>query len=958
MASTIASTLPSHSENVDEELHRVTLALAAVFSPHSNQAASQQWFEQRQLADRYLTSFQNTAISWMVCDRLLQESDAPNNSQESVLQHQRRFFAAQTLHTKCRTDVHELPPDSLPSLRDSLLNHLQRFASADAALPNRLAMAIAALSVQMGWFNIVTDLLNNVSNVLPIILILRALPEECASDRLLLVEDNNRYVMRDHLVTAANIVLSFLHAQIQQHGKQQRVLQTLYGWIRYVPIHATVLAESPLLETTVQALTQHEFLEYAADVVVELLRMYPSHHYGNEPLVQKLVPLLSQLPLDDVLRSDDEDLLRAYCRVVTEMGESYMSLILSHQYKEASQLVEWVLRCSSIPNVEIATITLHFWYRMVMDLESTDPYDWRQELVDVYSPHLLQLVDICASTLMKYPNDINDVPTDWVDDIHRHRFYVSETVEDCCRLLGGHQVIQRLGNLFHQEVQKATGRHQTDWQGLESCMACISAIHRFVPSDESELLPYIFRLIPQLPPEIAPLRFTASKTIGKFASWLAAHSDLLQPLLPYLAGGLVIPDCAPAAAVAIKELCECSNQSFAMAEPVLHLYQDITSEPGRIEVDNEMHILEGVCRALSRQMHDKGEQGSIYLTRLAQPIGNRLSAYVSDSNTPSRKIIPEIDRLTVIAQYLVIPTTSHGNHPMVELISSIWDFLAIATDRFPTDNMLAESICRLHKHSLRNCGAAAYTPMVNSLMKQMVRSFERTHQSPFLYAASICITEYGHDASYADRLHAMITALSQTVFSFLRSLEDFVNYPDVVEEFFYLAGRMISHCPEPLIKSALLQSLLQCATVGMQLDHPGANKGTMKFLENTVSYGLSLREQNKPEYQTALGQVLSTEGQAIVSNLVRGMIGELPTYSNHIPEILWKLNLLCPGILAQWLTRAFDSVSLPDRAKNELMGALDKGLARDEFSLAVRSFENACQRELRFNKFRDVPRRN
>src|SRR6056300_238004 len=85
--------LPAHSDNVEEELRRIHLALDAVFSssPQSNANLSQQndhWFQQRQLADRYLTSFQGTEISWMVCDRLLQEETETPSTMNC------RFFAA------------------------------------------------------------------------------------------------------------------------------------------------------------------------------------------------------------------------------------------------------------------------------------------------------------------------------------------------------------------------------------------------------------------------------------------------------------------------------------------------------------------------------------------------------------------------------------------------------------------------------------------------------------------------------------------------------------------------------------------------------------------------------------------------------------------------------------------------------------------------------------------------
>jgi transportin-3 len=513
------ATLPQHSQNVDEELQRIQLALNAVFSPTPSHPASGQqninWWEQRQLADRYLTSFQSSEISWMICDRLLQENSAAVSPQDAVQQQQRRFFAAQTLHTKCRTDAYQLPKMSLPSLRESLLNHLNRYSMVgDAALTNRLAMCISALAVQMSWLTVVTDLLGSTSeqqNRTVVMQVLKVLPEECASDRLILVDENVRYHMRDHLVTSSSMVFHFLQ---NFQGSPDRVYEVFHTWIRHVSVQPTVIMASPLIEATFQALVEPKNIELAADVLVEILRMYPSHQLANKGLVQKMIPILSKLPFEQALRSDDEDVLRTYCRIITEMGESYMSLILSTQQSEASQLVEWVVRCSGIAETEIASITLHFWYRMVLDLESVEPYDFRQELVDRYTNHLLQLIDICTSSLMRYPHNIDDLSDDRLDDLHRDRLYVSETVEDICRLLGGQVVLQRLGNLLQNECRRVDGNVKSNWQGIESCLTCIQAIHKFVASDEAEFLPFCFQLIPRLPSDIGPLRFTASKTIG------------------------------------------------------------------------------------------------------------------------------------------------------------------------------------------------------------------------------------------------------------------------------------------------------------------------------------------------------------------------------------------------------------------------------------------------------------
>ena len=961
--------LPQHTDNVEEELRRIQVAVDAVFSPRpagpsNEQDASGQWWEQRQLADRYLTSFQSSQVSWMVCDRLLQDTSGggggPNHSSPplaSIQQQQRRFFAAQTLHTKCRSDIFQLPEASLPSLRDSLLNHLKMYSAVgDGALTTRLAMCISALAVQMSWTTIVTDLLatSQEDHNVPL-KVLQVLPEECASDRLILLDENIRYRMRDHLVSSSGHVFHFLQTF---GGSREQIFQVFHTWIRYVPVQSSVLMETPLLEAAVHALLDPDILEVATDVLVEVLRMYPSHHMSNEGLVQKMIPILSRLPFDQALQSEDEDVLRSYCRIITEMGESYMSLILSPNHVEASQLVEWVVRCSAIAETEIASITLHFWYRMVMDLESVEPYEYRQDLVDRYTPHLLQLIDICTRSLLRYPPNFVELADDRLDDVLRDRFYVSETLEDCCRLIGGHIVLKQLGDRLREECSRVGNNVQSDWQGIESCLTAIQAIHRFVASDEAEVLSPCFEMIPRLPADIAPLRFTASKMTGKYASWLATHPQLLQPLLPFLAQGLSIPDCAPAAAVAIKELCQCSNEQMAMGEPVLQLYNDMCAQPGRLDLKDELEVLEGVCRAISRHIRDTHDNGSSFMQRIVQPIGNRLAASVAAPNaTAKQHIIPEIDRLTVIIRFLVVQAngTTTGSHLIFEIVASSWNLLDGASKRFPHDNHLAEKICRFHKHSIRTCGAAAYAPMLDALMEQLVRSYEITRLSPFLYAASICVSEYGREPQLGLKLFNMISAMAVTSFAFLRSLDDLTRHPDVVEELFYLMGRMVSHCPGPLVTSPLLPSLFQCAAVGMGLDHRDANRGTLNFLENTVSYGLSLRERNQPEWQQALEQVLATEGRAIAQNLALALMGELPSYNldsgnGSIAGILWKMNLMVPSIFGQWMTAAL--APAPERARQDFLSAMHSGLARDDFNVGVRAFKSACDRHRELQKVR------
>ena len=74
--------------------------------------------------------------------------------------------------------------------------------------------------------------------------------------------------------------------------------------------------------------------DISVDVVIVVLRCYPSDHRENMGLVHKLVPKIMALgqdqdsPFQIAVREEEEDAMRDYCRIFTEMGESYMSLIM------------------------------------------------------------------------------------------------------------------------------------------------------------------------------------------------------------------------------------------------------------------------------------------------------------------------------------------------------------------------------------------------------------------------------------------------------------------------------------------------------------------------------------------------------------------------------------------------------------------------------------------------------
>uniref|UniRef100_A0A7S1BEY2 Exportin-1/Importin-beta-like domain-containing protein n=1 Tax=Corethron hystrix TaxID=216773 RepID=A0A7S1BEY2_9STRA len=490
------------AKNLPPTLPNVVWALSAVFPPLkqpqlSSAAVSSHPFPGgRGAADKYLTHFQDMPEAWTVCDALLSSvtNTNTNNTNPSHL-----FFAAQTLHVKCREHacgIRQLPPDSLDSLRDGLIRHLRNLERHDGngnvggsnrALTTRLAMALSALAVQMSWETAPTDILRlaglsageggGISRA-TVLDLLSSLPEETDSRRLVLPDERTRDSYRGGLRAAAPQVLPYLDLCISERdtksGNNDAVavasLRCFSIWVRVVDMPSSLVATCLLLHRCFEALqdpdhSSSDFFEAAVDAVIGILRVY--HHVNvdsnatDDALVRSMSSAVMALrPKFEAAMAlavqntsagggfdgycDQEDLLRGHCRIFTEMGESYMGLILNERDMGQMALVDLVLASSAIPDHEIASITLNFWYRFVHGLESLEPMSYRYARIDHYAPVVHRLLNICAK-LLQYPEgEEDDISPDRMDDIRRDRYYVRDTVEDCCRVLGGNAVLNQV----------------------------------------------------------------------------------------------------------------------------------------------------------------------------------------------------------------------------------------------------------------------------------------------------------------------------------------------------------------------------------------------------------------------------------------------------------------------------------------------------------------------------------
>ncbi|KAH0358344.1 ARM repeat-containing protein, partial [Aureobasidium melanogenum] len=143
--------------------------LAALQTMQSNVDRSQ-----KGQAHEFLEQFQKSNEAWNTTFMIL---NSPEASTESKL------FAATTLKGKIIFDFHQLPRESLPELRNTLLSLLAQYSQGPKPIRTQLCVCLANLAIQMlEWKDVlqlvVSTLGNDPNGIACVLEFLHVLPEE------------------------------------------------------------------------------------------------------------------------------------------------------------------------------------------------------------------------------------------------------------------------------------------------------------------------------------------------------------------------------------------------------------------------------------------------------------------------------------------------------------------------------------------------------------------------------------------------------------------------------------------------------------------------------------------------------------------------------------------------------------------------------------------------------------
>ncbi|WCJ36007.1 ARM repeat superfamily protein [Euphorbia peplus] len=871
----------------------------------------------RQSADQYLQNIQRSLDAWQVADNLLHD---PTSNLETLI------FCSQTLRSKVQRDFEELPSEAFRSLRSSLTTLLKKFHRGPPKVRTQISIAVAALAVQVpaedwgdgGIVNWLRDEMNSHPEYIPGFLeLLTVLPEEVFNYKIAAHPERRRQFEKE-LTSQMEVALDILTACLKINELKEQVLEAFASWLRLRHgIPGAVLASHPLVLTSLSSLNSEILSEAAVNVVSELIHYTTSGNSGGipvqMPLIQVLVPQV--MSLKEQLRdpSKDEEDVKAIARLFADVGDSYVELIATAS-NESMMIVNSLLEVASHPEYDIASMTFNFWHSLQVILTKRDSYHSfgdevsieaeRSRRLLVFRPAYESLVSL-VSFRVQYSQDYQNLSVEDLKDFKHTRYAVADVLIDAASVLGGDATLKIL-YMKLAEAQAFWANGQSEWRPAEAALFCIRAVSNHVSLAEAEVMPKIMSLLLELPLQPQLLQ-TVCLTIGAYSKWLDAASNGL-PLLPsvmriLMHGMVTSEDSAAAAAVAFRHICDdCRRKLCGYLDDLFTIYHKaiIGEDSFRISAEDSLHVVEALSMVITELPPDQAKKA---MEQLCGPIVNSIQSVINQSpeileKRLAREFTIHIDRIAYIFRYV--------NHAeaVADAIQSLWPLFKAIFDLRAWDMRTMESLCRACKYAVRTSGRLMGVT-IGAILEEIQALYQQHHQPCFLYLSSEVIKIFGSDPSCSGYLQNLIEALFKRTICLLTNIKDFTTRPDIADDCFLLASRCIRYCPQLFIPSTVFPLLVDCAMVGVTVQHREASNSILTFLSDIFDLSKSTVGEN---YTSIRDGVIVPRGSSITRILVASLTGALP--SSRIETVAYALLALTRAYKGNAVVWARESLSL------------------------------------------------
>jgi hypothetical protein len=884
-------------------------------------------------ASAWLVAFERTPDAWTVAQQLMQEHPSTNKRFHgaNMFYHKIRGDFLQ---------LGDQAPYLKQTLIDHLVA-LAAEPQVDIPVYRRVCLSIAALALQMNQAGVVGDILGKLNSVVTsaprlLLELLTVLPEECYN-RHIIVAPKTRHQFSDQLQRSAAEVFQFLQSLAASCSAgppsavsldtQRQILICLDRWIdnAEIPLNA-VLLPSGIFAFALDALSQKPLLEEATGVMIVVMRRHPySPHAKDTSLVSRLLPRIMgvrALWTEEMAAhgGPSADVCRSVSRLFTETMESYIELYLSNADYGQHLILAQLLDCARFKeDFDVTRIPLRAFYELATSLK-----ELRHEMTNAeyeplrtsLAPYFLELLSIATQQLVledgvlkgedKLDSDEQGARDEW-----------RESILDACDIVGPVACVERVCAALQTELSKANnapgagagGGGAVSWAVVEACLFTIQIVGAQLPANENTFIPQILQLCGSCPP-IPGLSATIIQLSGSVSHWVSTNRQFLPGVFEKLMGALALPALSMPASVALLRLCKhCGVRGSKTEErlPLERLFHSLLQlrTGGGLCLEADCTVLEGLTFVISDL---PPVEAASALTTVLQPIAESLSALLLKA-APLALVVADVERATVLLRYTSLRRDTHSDtHPVTEVFLLLWPLLIQTMNTYNSDSC-AEKICRLYKYVIKSSGRY-FLPHLNKMAEHIVHMFSQRPIASFLYVAAVFFGEFGalaapfggsdspvgvgggspvgsrsREAALSPTeaemtqqcLSSVYVYMTKMFFERYRTVEDFGQNPDVVEEYFYLAARVVQFFPEVLLNgdaeaSQRAQMLVQAGILGLRIQHRETVKGILTMFAEIINILLAKQRDNMSEREKTVRTVASSMVWACASVLVSTLL--------------------------------------------------------------------------------------
>ncbi|KAI9236924.1 MAG: armadillo-type protein [Podila humilis] len=430
------------------------------------------------------------------------------------------------------------------------------------------------------------------------------------------IEPVRKAKLSNEVTRGLPIIVSFVQ-EVLLNGtasSKPKALVCLRSWVQY-GISFDIL--QPILGLVLNALLDDETFDAAAEVWSEIMASKSATRHSNT-ICEGLMPCFAsgwaKAKHLEAVQSENEDIGKNLCQLLSTFGDNFSDWIAGKFLRpDIVVYLEMMMGFAGFPGYyaedeTISDLTLNFWYMLQESLselpsdesgngDDSDAQESQQVLSTISaasstvgldqqsiqtiknaSVHVYtRLVDVLRKKL-EFP--LQSEWLTWTKDIRQefagHRQEIADTLINSYHVLHQQILSQLIDTCALQldQMQEASVHSPENQQlegvlvQMEATLYCIKALSEVVPHTESSQLPRFFsdQIFGRLPSTIVcRARETALTLVGSYADWFKVHPSYLLPALNFVIPALEIPQLAPYAAKALKNICDTCRESLVDA---------------------------------------------------------------------------------------------------------------------------------------------------------------------------------------------------------------------------------------------------------------------------------------------------------------------------------------------------------------------------------------------------------